>query len=119
MVRKPTWCVNRKHYNMKRYIPRKAKAIVLTITLALAGFTTWSQNGPGGVGNLDGTDGQPRLVMWLDASSLSLSNNDPVSVWGDVSGNANDATQPTATNQPLFKTNQINGKPAIIFDFSA
>lgn len=56
------------------------------------------------------------LVMWLDANALSLSNNDPVSSWTDQSGSGNHATQDTLSLRPLFKTNTINGKPAIVFD---
>ena len=77
-----------------------------------------AQTGPGGVGNATGTDGQPENVMWLDAQSLSLSNNAPVTTWTDRSGNNKNATQATAANQPLFKTNYLNGKPAVYFDNS-
>ncbi|MHC1703483.1 MAG: autotransporter-associated beta strand repeat-containing protein [Tenuifilaceae bacterium] len=71
---------------------------------------------PGGVGNTDGTNGQPHLVMWLDASNLTLNNDDAIATWTDRSGNGNDALQTTGTFQPLFKTNIVNSKPAIRFD---
>ncbi|MFP4557264.1 MAG: hypothetical protein ACLFNU_10365, partial [Bacteroidales bacterium] len=81
-------------------------------------ITTPRLAGPGGVGNSDGSDDQPALQMWLDATTLAYNNNDPVSVWSDVSGNANNATQPTADEQPLFQTSQINGNPTVSFDGS-
>lgn len=56
------------------------------------------------------------LQMWLDANALSLNNNDPVNSWTDMSGNNKHATQDTLALRPLFKTNMINGKPAIVFD---
>ena len=57
------------------------------------------------------------LILWLDASAITgLNNNDPVATWSDRSGNGNDATQATATNRPLYKTNIVNGKPVVRFD---
>ena len=68
-------------------------------------------DGPGGVG---GVDGDTQLVLWLDADDLSgtLSDNDPVTLWSDLSGYANEAT---ATG-PIFRTNQYNGFPTLSFD---
>lgn len=58
------------------------------------------------------------LKVWLKADSLALSDNDPVATWTDSSGNGNNATQPTGTNQPLFKTAIINGEAVVRFDGS-
>jgi hypothetical protein len=58
------------------------------------------------------------LLLWLKADALSLNNNDPVTTWTDNSGNGNDAAQSTGVQKPLFKTSQINSKPAIEFDGS-
>lgn len=54
------------------------------------------------------------LKRWLDASQLSLSNNDPVSTWDDQSGQANDVTQ-TGSARPTFQTNITNGLPGVYF----
>jgi hypothetical protein len=56
------------------------------------------------------------LVSWWNADSLALANNDPVISWTDGSGLANTLVQGTAGFRPLFKTNVVNGKPAVRFD---
>lgn len=57
------------------------------------------------------------LQLWLKADAITgLSDGDPVSTWTDQSGNGNDATQQTAANKPLYKTNIVNGKPVVRFD---
>lgn len=56
------------------------------------------------------------LYQWLDASQLSLSDNDAVSSWTDESGNGRHATQGTGGNQPIFKTGIVNSLPVIRFD---
>lgn len=58
--------------------------------------------------------------IWLDANNAaSLGNpvnDDPISQWNDVSGSGNNATQTTPANQPLYKTNAINGLPVLSFN---
>lgn len=57
------------------------------------------------------------LSLWYDATQLAgLANNDPVATWTDASGNANNATQGTASARPTYKTNVQNSKPAVLFD---
>lgn len=55
------------------------------------------------------------LVLHLETDSLILDDNDPVDLWNDQSELGNDATQSTPANQPIFKTNIINGLPIIRF----
>lgn len=88
------------------------KRIILSINLFLIGILGYSQTGPAGVGT------STNNVVWLNADKLSLSDNDAVSSWTDFSGNANHAAQGSGTLQPIFKTNQVNGFPAIEFDGS-
>ena len=59
------------------------------------------------------TDG---LVLDLDATKLNLSDNDPVVTWPDESGEGNNATQGTASEQPTYKTGVLNGLPVVRFD---
>jgi len=57
------------------------------------------------------------LQLWLDASQIvGLNDGDSVGTWSDLSGNANDATQGTASKKPLYKTAIVNGKPVVRFD---
>lgn len=58
------------------------------------------------------------LTLWVKADSLVLSDNDPVPTWADQSGGAHNFTQVTGGNQPTYKTNIINGLPAVLFDGS-
>lgn len=43
-----------------------------------------------------------------------LSNDDPVAAWVSSMGSPNDLIE--ATNRPLYKTNILNGLPAVLFD---
>jgi hypothetical protein len=70
----------------------------------------FSQTGPGGVG------ASSNNAFWLDASKLNYANNASVSVFDDYSTNGNSFTQLVAANQPIFKTNAVNGLPALEFD---
>jgi hypothetical protein len=83
------------------------------LAMLLCSAPLFSQTGPGGVGSSSSN------ILWLDANSLGLNNNDPVSSWTDNSGNSNHAAQSTSSRQPTFKTSQINGFPAVDFDGSA
>ncbi|MCK5029182.1 MAG: hypothetical protein KAR57_06080, partial [Bacteroidales bacterium] len=97
----------------RKYIGR----VVLSFFFAgIYTSTLNAQTGPGGVGNSDGSNGQPENVIWYSANSLLLSDTDPVITWDDLSGNANDASQGTGTARPLYRTGQINGLPAVVFD---
>jgi hypothetical protein len=83
----------------------------------LTSVTTFAQNkpGPAGVGNQLGTNGQPKIALWLDASTLSLSDGEDISSWTDVSGNDNHATQANTANMPVYVSNILNNKPGIRF----
>jgi hypothetical protein len=53
------------------------------------------------------------LQWWLKADAIpSLSDGDTVVTWPDSSGNGYTGT---AVNAPIYKTNQINGLPAVNF----
>ena len=59
----------------------------------------------------------PGLQLWLDASQITgLNDGDAVATWTDASGNAQHATQSTASKRPLYKTGILNGKPVVRFD---
>ncbi len=68
---------------------------------------------PGGPGDI------PNLMMWLQADAITgLNDGDPVSSWSDLSGTCNPATQATSSKQPVYRINQVNGLPAVVFDAS-
>ena len=66
--------------------------------------------------NGSGPQAVPNLVLWLDATKLSVSDGAPVTVWNDASGQGHRATQTTAASQPTYRRSILNGKPVVHFD---
>jgi hypothetical protein len=57
------------------------------------------------------------LALYYDATKISgFSNNDPIGTLTDLSSNAWQATQATASQKPTYLTNIKNGQPVIRFD---
>lgn len=58
------------------------------------------------------------LTLWVDANSLTnLSDGSRVALWTNKSTSVHlNLTQSTVASQPIFKTNVVNGKPAVRFD---
>ena len=58
------------------------------------------------------------LALWLDANDASTItlNGSTVSQWNDKSGNARNASQAIAANQPTYTPSGLNGKPVVTFD---
>lgn len=56
------------------------------------------------------------LQAWFKADTLVLNNDDPVATWTDSSGLTHHEVQASGSLQPLYKTNQVNGQPAVLFD---
>jgi hypothetical protein len=85
---------------------------VFSIFFLIISFIAGAQSGPAGVGS------SANNPLWLkaDAGTSTTTNGSALSAWTDQSGNTNNASQATAALQPLFKTNVINGLPAIQFD---
>jgi hypothetical protein len=73
-------------------------------------------SGPGGVGNTLGSQGQPRLVMWLDAQAIDPSQGPLLSLWLDRSGNGNHAQVPFLSQSPEFITSFLNNNAVVRFD---
>lgn len=84
-------------------------SIVLLTFLPFAGS---AQTGPGGVGN------STNNAFWIKANqgTSSAANGANISVWNDFSGNALHLSQPTAAQQPIYRSNVMNGFPALQFD---
>ena len=64
------------------------------------------------------TPAQITTELWFDAadSSTITTAGGSVSAWNDKSGNARNATQATAANQPTHSATGFNGLPGITFD---
>jgi PKD repeat protein len=59
----------------------------------------------------------PGLAMWLRADAISgLSDGVPISTWEDQSGRGHHASQASASKQPTYRTDIVNGRPALHFD---
>lgn len=61
------------------------------------------------------------LVGWFDANDPNGDGTQPstgtnISTWVDKSGAGNNATNGTGSQQPVFTTNLLNGKPGLVFD---
>jgi len=96
----------------------KITPLTLFVFFFLSTITVYSQDGPGSIGNADGKNGQPELIFWLSADSTNYPDSADVDLLPDISGNNNDFSQSTGTEQPLFLTNGIGGFPSIDFDGS-
>lgn len=70
--------------------------------------------GPAGIGNNKGTNGESQIVLWLDANDLSYSDGETVQNWTDKSENNNSVIQINPENAPVFKTNAINTNQSVI-----
>ena len=89
---------------------RKTLSLLVIILLAIQ-TNSYSQTGPGGVGN------SASNLVWLEADSLTgLSDEDDITTWSDGSGNALDFSQPDPTYKPIYKANILNSKPVVRFD---
>jgi hypothetical protein len=77
---------------------------------------TFSQTGPGGI---DDTDGSSDLVLWLDANAIvDKTDGANISTWSDQSGYSNDVSQVDVSKMPVYNTVILNGLPVLTFDGS-
>lgn len=88
--------------------------MLLALLLALCITQTTLGQAPGGVSS--------NLRWWMKAntgalnpSATSAADGDAVATWNDQSGIANNATQGTGGNRPIFKSSIINGNPVLRF----
>jgi hypothetical protein len=69
---------------------------------------SYSQTGPGGVGNTSSNG------LWLKADDINQASNTNVVSWTDNSGNNNHANQTVSSSQPLyFRTSNLNNMPVV------
>ncbi|MFP4091804.1 MAG: hypothetical protein ACLFT3_15975, partial [Cyclobacteriaceae bacterium] len=100
---------------------QQLQAALALIVLLFNTVSLHAQTGPGGVGNANGATGQPENLMWLDASSLSLSDGAAVNSWTDRSGNGRNATISDTGREPAytFGVAASNNRQFIRFDESS
>jgi len=92
--------------------------VLLPFLFFLCSSVVLAQYGPMGIGNADGSPTsagpQPRLLLWLDGSSVEpYTNQAPVDVWRDKSGNDQDFL-PDGFYQPSLR-NGLNAGPSGTF----
>ncbi len=58
------------------------------------------------------------MICLLEASNIAAANDDPVAAWPDVGPLGLSFVSPSTDQQPAFKTNAINGKPAVYFEYN-
>ncbi|RAV99615.1 hypothetical protein DQQ10_18620 [Pseudochryseolinea flava] len=83
-------------------------------------MSSYCQNGPGGVGNEDGTSSQPHNTVWLKANNGVSVTGAAVNLWSDQSGNANHATGSGSTRPSLVTADvNLNNRASINFPAGA
>lgn len=55
-------------------------------------------------------------MLHLDATTITASDGDQVSVWPDLSGLSHDATPVAGRSKPIYHTNVQNGHPVVTFN---
>ncbi len=73
---------------------------------------SFGQTGPGGVG----TSINNSLWLKADFGVNTTTDGASISTWNDQSGNGINVSQSNANQKPIFKSNLMNGYPAIEFD---
>lgn len=81
-----------------------------TFCLVTTSNLSFSQGGPGGVGN------STNNKVWLDANRGLTIIAGGVNVWADQSGNAFNATANGAAARPTLVAGSVNGYPSLDFD---
>lgn len=92
----------------------------LTLFLSLLCIHIFGQTGPGGVGNEDGTSGQPQNILWLRAGAGISETGGLIDAWTDQSGNFNSAIG-IGTTRPTFiaADPNFNGRASVNFPAGA
>jgi hypothetical protein len=92
----------------------KARVLLFSIFFLFVISGIYAQIAPGGIGNSDGSDGQPELFLWLLPDSLGAVDNDDVLSWIDYSGKSQDLAAASSTS-PVFKANGVNNHDYLEF----
>ncbi len=99
----------------------KSNTLFLALLFLFLHVGVQSQTGPAGVGTNTSSTNQVRFWVKSDvgvynnAGTTLAAHNNSVQQWNDQSGLTNHAVQTTASRQPVYRTNQVNGLPALKF----
>ena len=103
--------------NLYPLLARGNRTLLFTCILFTSLTTNAQHYYPAGLGNSN-------LALWLTAadpttvltaSGTQAANGSAIATWKDKSGKGADAVQNTVGIQPVFKTNQLNGFGAVVF----
>lgn len=86
---------------------RKITSFIAAIIISISFFQAQS---PGGVAAASSNQ------IWLDAFQLGATNGQTIQNWIDFSIGSNTASQAIGARRPIYRSNGINGMPAIDFD---
>ncbi|WP_158275627.1 LamG-like jellyroll fold domain-containing protein [Marinilabilia rubra] len=92
----------------------KSRILLLSFLYIFSFIGILAQSVPGGIGNTDGSDGQPELFLWLLPDSLSLNDGDDVLNWTDFSGKSQTLSAASSTS-PLYRGGALNGHSYLEF----
>ena len=87
---------------------------VLLLFICCATSSVYAQYGPIGIGNNNGSDGQPKLLLWLDGSTPAVGTGANVITWPDKSGNNNHFSAVAATS-PILRAGGPESRPYLEF----
>ncbi|NJB82310.1 T9SS type A sorting domain-containing protein [Wenyingzhuangia aestuarii] len=85
----------------------------ITTVFCLLSLCLFAQQGPGGIGNTNGSD----MYLWLKADT-GVTQSSGVSSWADQSGNGTNVTAPSFNQRPAYvaSSSAYNNMPIIDFD---
>jgi hypothetical protein len=86
-------------------MPRRLVAVAVLIVVSLAGTAMGQQIEPDQISG---------LVAWYRAASLGLSNDEPVELWKDDSGNGHDLTSDDNGLPALYQASALNGSATVL-----
>jgi len=93
----------------------KASQILIFVFL-LFNFNSYSQTGPGGVGNTDGTSD---LILWFRTDNGLITSGSNVSSWENSAGYSEFNLTPSSGTAPTKVSNAVNGFDEVLFNAQA
>lgn len=90
----------------------KASQILILVFL-LFNFNSFSQTGPGGVGNTDGTSD---LILWFRTDNGITTSGSSISSWENSAGYSELNLTPSSGTAPILVSNNVNGYDEVKFN---